>query len=253
MAHQTQSDASSSDAATGETALLLAALRRALRGAGWTQARLAVELGVGTATVKRWLHGRGLGVQMLARLSALAGTSLAGLAEDSRSVAQEEDHLTLAQEEALTQDTNLSTIFFLIVNGWPPSEATEGFHISPEVVERHVTRLERLALIDRLPGGRVRSRVSPAHAWQRAPMRRHFERNLKRLFFAIDYGDPATIFGAETVKLSPLGVARVRERIEAFRGELRAIEIEDRRTAALPAEWHAVLAVASSLRPTIGP
>ncbi|MGF7148183.1 transcriptional regulator with XRE-family HTH domain [Sphingomonas zeicaulis] len=251
--HATIPDAPSDDPATGETAALLAALRRALRGAGWTQSRLAAELGVGSATVKRWLHGRGLSLNTLGRLATLAGTSLAELTDESRLAAQENDHLTLAQEEALTQDPNISTIFFLIVKGWPLSEATEGFHIPPEVVERHVAKLERLALVDRLPGGRVRARLSPAHAWQRVPMRRHFERNLKQFFSSIDYADPQTIFGAETVKLSPLGVARMRERIEAFRADLRAIELDDRRTAALPGEWHAVLAVARSMKTLIGP
>lgn len=253
MDHPVIPEVTSDDPIPGEAGALLTALRRALRGAGWTQARLAAELEVGSATVKRWLHGRGLSFVTLSRLCALAGTSLAELADDSRVTSLENDHLTLAQEEALTQDSNLSSIFFLIVKGWPLSEATEGFHIPPETVERHVTRLERLALVDRLPGGRVRARLSPAHAWQRAPMRRHFERHLKQLFASIDYGDPETIFGAETVKLSPLGVARVRERIEAFRAELRAIELEDRRTAALPGEWYAVLAVARSLKPLIGP
>jgi len=253
MVHPAQSDSLADDPVTGEAGALLAALRRALRTAGWTQARLAGKLGVGTATVKRWLHGRGLSFITLSRLCALAGTSLAELADDSRVAAEENDHLTLAQEEALTEDANLSTIFFLIVKGWPLSEAIEGFHIPPETVERHVARLERLALIDRLPGGRVRARLSPAHAWQRAPMRRHFERHLKPFFSAIDYGDAETIYGAETVKLSPLGVARVRERIETFRAELRTIELDDRRAAVLPGEWYAVLAVARSMKPLIGP
>ncbi|WP_246152386.1 hypothetical protein [Sphingomonas montanisoli] len=44
----------------------------------------------------------------------------------------------------------------------------------------------------------------------------------------------------------------VRERIEAFRGDLRAIAVEDRRTATLPAEWYAVLAVARSMKPMLG-
>jgi transcriptional regulator with XRE-family HTH domain len=246
-------DVPADDPLDNEAGALLAALRRALRATGWTQARLTEELGVGSATVKRWLHGRGLSFHTLHRLCRLADTTLAELASDSRVNAQESDHLTLAQEEALTQDANLSTIFFLIVNGWPPSEATEAFHIPPDLVEQHVGRLVRLALIDRLPGGRVRARLSPSHAWQRAPMRRHFERHLKQLFATTDYGDPATIFGAETVKLSPLGVARVRELIETFRSDLRAIEQEDRRSAALPGEWHAVLAVARSMRPLIGP
>jgi len=241
------------DPAAHENGLLLAALRRALSAAGWTQARLADELGVGTATMKRWLHGRGLSFQTLGRLCALAGTNLSDLAENSRVMAQQQDRLTLAQEEALTRDSNLSTVFFLIVNGWPPSEAIEAFHIAEHEVETHVQRLERLALIDRLPGGRLRARLSPTHAWQRVPMRRHFERHLKPLFFTMDYGDPNTIFGAEMIKLSPLGVAQLRERIEAFRGEIRALETEDRRTSSLLGEWYAVLGVARSMAPLIKP
>ena len=237
------------DPSYAEMEQLLTKLRRMLRSVGWTQAALATELGVGSATVKRWLHGRGLTLQMLGRLCALAHTSFAELSDDSRSKAHGQDDLTLAQEEALTRDANLSTIFFLIVNGWPPSEAVEGFRIPAEVIERHVERLERLALVDRLPGGRVRAKLRPDHAWQRAPMRRHFEQHMKPMFFSIDYGDPETIFGAETLKLSPLGVAMLRERIEAFRGDLRAIATEDRRNATLPAEWYGVLAVARTMRP----
>ena len=237
------------DPSYAEMEQLLTKLRRMLRSVGWTQAALATELGVGSATVKRWLHGRGLTLQMLGRLCALAHTIFAELSDESRSKAHGQDDLTLAQEEALTRDANLSTIFFLIVNGWPPSEAVEGFRIPAEVIERHVERLERLALVDRLPGGRVRAKLRPDHAWQRAPMRRHFEQHMKPMFFSIDYGDPETIFGAETLKLSPLGVAMLRERIEAFRGDLRAIATEDRRNATLPAEWYGVLAVARTMRP----
>lgn len=253
MDHRKMPDDAANDTVDGDAAAMLGALRRALRAAGWTQAKLAEELQVGSATIKRWLHGRGLSFNTLAQLCRLADTTLGELADSSRTAEQEKDQLTLAQEEALTQDKDLSTIFFLIVNGWPPSEATEGFHIPPDTVERHVAKLERLALVDRLPGGRVRSRISPAHAWQRVPMRRHFERHLKQLFVTIDYSDPETIFGAETIKLSPLGAARVRESIERFRAELRAIAQDDRRTAALPGEWHCVLAVARSMRPLIRP
>ncbi|WP_246152388.1 helix-turn-helix domain-containing protein [Sphingomonas montanisoli] len=174
------------DPSVAEMEQMLAQLRRKLRGAGWTQAALANDLGVGPATIKRWLHGRGLTVQMLGRLCALAHTNLAELSDDSRDRTQAQGDLTLAQEEALTRDSNLSTIFFLIVNGWPPAEAVEAFHIPADVVDRHVERLERLALIDRLPGGRVRARLSPTHAWQRAPMRRHFERHMKPMFFSMD-------------------------------------------------------------------
>ena len=226
---------------------MLAALRRALRAGGWTQARLAETLGVGTATIKRWLHGRGLTLTTMERMCGIAGIGIADLIEDSRG--PDAGHLTLAQEEALGRDPALSNMFFLILNGWPPSEAVESFAVPPEEAEEQVNRLERLALIDRLPSGRLRARLDPAHVWQREPLRRHFDRQLKQHFFTLDYGSPETIFGAETVKLSPVGVARLRERIQTLRLELRAIEKQDRRTAALPGEWYAVLAVARPMKP----
>lgn len=220
-----------------------------MRSAGLTQADLAKKLDVGTATIKRWLHGRGLSLRTLSQLCALADTTLTELAEESAIPDRSSDKLTLAQEKALTASPELSTVFFIIITGWPVSEAQEGFGISPENILQHVDRLQRLALVDQLPGGRLRARLDPAHVWQREPMRRHFEQHMKHLFFELDYGDPETIFGAETLKLSPVGVARVAERIERFRGELREIAREDRRSSALPGEWHAVLAVACPVAP----
>lgn len=241
----------SSDPFGMEHELLLAALRRRLRSAGLTQVDVSQKLGVGTATVKRWLHGRGLGLRTLSQLCALADTTLTEIAEEAAVRDRSSDKLTLAQEKALTTSPELSTVFFIIVTGWPVSEAEEGFGIPPDHIAQHVERLERLALIDRLPGGRLRARLDPAHVWQREPMRRHFEQHMKHLFFNLDYGDPDTIFGVETVKLSPVGIARVAERIERFRAELREIAQMDRRTSALPGEWHAILAVASPVTPLI--
>ena len=240
----------SSDPFDMEHELLLAALRRRLRAAGLTQTDVAKRLEVGTATVKRWLHGRGLGLRTLSQLCALADTTLTEIAEEAAVRERSSDKLTLAQEKALTSSPDLSTIFFIIITGWPVSEAEEGFGVPADHIAQHVDRLERLALIDRLPGGRLRARLDPAHVWQREPMRRHFEQHMKHLFFSRNYGDPDTIFGVETVKLSPVGVARVAESIEQFRAELREIAHTDRRTSALPSEWHAILAVACPITPT---
>lgn len=234
-----------------ETADMLGALRRMLRAAGWTQGGIAEHLGVGGASVKRWLRGQGLSLHRMEQLCALAGCSISELAQHIGHDSREDISMTLAQEEALTADPGLSTLFFLLVSGWPAEEATLSFRISAEDVERHLERLHRLALIDRLPGGRIRARVASDHVWRRAPLRRHFDRIMKHHFFSMDYGDPQTIFGMETAKLSEIGVARLRESIERFRAEVRAISERDRLESRLPSEWHAVLAVARSMTPLI--
>jgi len=253
MDQQTTMNSSPDDITGEEGQAMLAALRRALKGAGWTQLKLAEEFGVASATMKRWLHGRGLSFQTLERLCRFADITIADLAQESHVAERERNQLTLAQEKALTEDSGLSTVFFLIVNDWPPSEATEYFNIPPDDVERHVKRLERLALVDRRPGGRVRARLDPAYVWRRAPMRRHFDRVMKPYFLSMDFGRADAVFGVETIKLSPLGLARLRERIEQFRTELRVMARQDRFGTVLPADWYAVLAVARPMKPVLFP
>ena len=244
-------DGSFDDPVGQETADMLGALRRLLRAAGWTQGGIAEHLGVGVASVKRWLRGQGLSLHRMEQLCVLAGCSISELAQHIGQGSREDITMTLAQEEALTADPGLSTLFFLLVAGWPPEEATHSFRISAEDVERHLERLHRLALIDRLPGRRIRARIAPDHVWRRAPLRPHFDRIMKHHFFAMDYGDPQTIFGMETAKLSEIGVARLRDSIERFRAEIRTISERDRLESRLPSEWYAVLAVARSMTPLI--
>jgi hypothetical protein len=152
-------------------------------------------------------------------------------------------HVTLAQEAALIESPLLSFLFFSIMNGWPPSDLHQDFGISTKKIEIMLDRLERLALIDRLPGGRFRSRVDRATMW-RGPMRRHFEQYTKPMFVEMDFSDPQALYAAETAKLSPAGVTRLQELMEQFRRDVQELTEDDRRHSLLPKRWHAILVVA---------
>jgi len=221
---------------------LLAALRTILRASGFGIRRIAERMGVSEATVKRWFQGQGLAVDRLEELCALAGTSFRELTElaiePPRELARQ---LTLAQEQALTASTLLSFLFFMILSGWPPRDLHDDFGVPMERIEAELQRLERLALIDRLPGGRVRSRIDRRVAWRRGPMRKHFEQHVKRQFMEIDFGDPTTLFASESAKLSAAGVARLEELFQRFRLDVQALADEDRRSSLLSRDWYMLL------------
>ena len=126
--------------------MLLSALRARLRANGWTARRLAAQLGVGEATVKRWLAGKGLTLDRLDALASLAETSLAELARlaerPGAGLAQE---LTLAQERALSSDGFLSFLFMVILGGYDWEEVARDFEIAPREMEAALIRLKRLA------------------------------------------------------------------------------------------------------------
>ena len=231
-----------------ESAAMLAALRRALRAAGWTAKRIAAQFSASEASAKRWLAGRGLTLARLDQLAALAGLTLGELAEaaghPARGLAQE---LTLAQEQALSEDSVLSLLFMVIVGGEPWEDFARDFDISGQAIEAALARLEKLALIDRLPGGRVRALLDRTALWRKAPLRERFETQMKRQFLEMDFADLSAVYASEVVKLSDAGAARLAEAIERHRRELHRLAEEDRRTSVLPRRWHAVLFAARPL------
>lgn len=224
------------------SALMLGELRKALRHHGWTARRIAAEFKIGEATAKRWLAGKGLTVDRLEGLAAIAGLSLAELARlaehPASGLAQE---LTLAQERALSSDIFLAFLFMTILGGTPPEEIARDFGVAEAAMDAALARLERLALIDRLPGGRIRPLVDRAIVWRKAPMRALFEAHMKPQFMAMDFAAEDAVYASEVVKLSARGAADLAEAIEAFRREVQALAERDRETSLLPAKWYGML------------
>lgn len=221
---------------------LLTELRRALRQHGWTARRLAGHFAIGEATAKRWLAGRGLTLDRLEALAELCGLSLADLtraAEQPASGLTQE--LTLAQERALSSDVFLSFLFMTLLGGNTPDEIAADFAVPAPVMELSLARLERLALIDRLPGGRVRSRIDRTIMWRKLPMRALFNERVKPQFLNMDFAADDAIYVSGVVKLSPRGAAELAEMLEQLRRDVQSLAERDRDHSLLPGKWYSML------------
>ena len=231
-----------------DSSRILHALRRALRNGGWTTRRIASHFGIGEATAKRWLAGRGLTLERLEALAALVDMSLAELTRSAerppQGLAQE---LTLAQEKALSSDIVLAFIFMTILGGTPPQELAADFGMPDRDLEAALTRLERLALIDRLTGGRVRPRIDRAIIWRKTPMRALFEAHMKQQFMDMDFAADDAVYASDVMKLSAQGAAQLAELIDRHRREAQALAERDREEAHLPGQWWGMLCAARVL------
>lgn len=232
--------------AQSRASTLLAALRQALKLRGWTIRKLASECGASEATIKRWLAGRGLTLDRLDALAALCNLTLAELVRDTERPAGYQE-LTLAQEKALSQDQFLSFLFMVILGGYDWEELARDFDLPPRQMEAALIRLERLALIDRLPGGRVRPLIDRAIIWRKSPMRTQFELHMKPQFMAMDFAADDAVYASEVIKLSARGAATLAELIEKHRRDVQALAERDRETSHLPRTWHAMLCASRPL------
>lgn len=223
-------------------------LRQHLRREGWTARRLAGHFAIGEATAKRWLSGRGLTLERLERLAALCGLTIADLAREAerppQGLAQE---LTLAQERALSADVFLSFLFMTILVGTSPDEVAADFAVPAHEMDAALSRLARLALIDRLASGRVRPLVDRAIVWRKTPMRALFEAQMKPQFLTMDFAAEDAVYASEIMKLSARGAALLAELIEKHRRDVQALAEADRHESHLPRRWHAMLCAARAL------
>ena len=217
-------------------------MREHLRLQGWTARRIASKFGIGEATAKRWLAGKGLTLDKLDALAALCDLTLGELARETERpdphLAQE---LTLAQERALTADIFLSFLFMTLLAGYRPEEIAMDFHVPRDEMDRALARLERLALIDRLPGERVRPLIDREIVWRKTPMRELFEQHMKPQFLAMDFAATDAVYGSEVMKLSDQGAAALAEMIEQHRRDVQALAERDHDEAKLPGKWYGML------------
>ena len=233
---------------SGDSAALIATLRQHLRLQGWTARRIAGHFAIGEATAKRWLAGKGLALDKLDELAGLCGLTLAELARETErpmpGLAQE---LTLAQEKALSSDIFIAFLFMTILGGNSPDEIARDFSVPAHDMDAALMRLERLALIDRLPGGRVRPLIDRAIVWRKTPMRALFETYMKPQSLAMDFVGEEAVYASEVMKLSTQGAATLAEAIEKHRRDIRALAELDREMTHLPRRWYGMLCAARPL------
>jgi transcriptional regulator with XRE-family HTH domain len=226
--------------------LLMDNLKLHLKAQGLRQRDIADRLGVGLATVKRWLAGDGLTTRRLEDLCDLAKIELFELVEmTARGHSGKAERFTPSQERALGKDPRLFFIFFSLLNGWPPEECERELRISSQTMQAQLQMLVRLGLIDVLSGGRIRVLTTRMVSWRKdGPVAKHFE--ARQSFVDVENAEDALTM-SDFVRLTETAVVQVRRLTEELRREIHRIAQVDRHDPDLERTWYGVLFFARPL------
>ena len=155
---------------------LVLALKCELKARGMTYQQLGAAIGLSEASVKRLFASRRFTLERLLEVSHLLGFSLAELAQQASAQQQRLHLLSEAQETELVSDIRLLLVAVLVLNQWPIPDIVASYQLSaPEVIQQ-LARLDRLRLIELLPGNRVRLNVARDFDWRvDGPIRRFFQ------------------------------------------------------------------------------
>ena len=167
-----------------QTPLLITALKRALKNHGKTYQDVASHLEISEASVKRMFSTNSFTLQRLESVCHFINLDLIELAKQAEETQNRISHLTEEQEKKLVSDTELMLVAVCVRNQWQFDDIVKNYTITESECIKHLATLDKLKLIELLPGNRVKLLIRPDFRWLPAgPIERFYRENIQREFF----------------------------------------------------------------------
>lgn len=212
-----------------QSVYLVEALKRVLKERGMTYADVAGALGISHASVRRIFAQRSFSLARIDEICELVGVdflALARMAGDMRPAMP--TTLTDAQEQALVDDPLALFCFHLATDGWTVERIERDYAIDQTLLIPALMKLERIGLIQLLPGNVMRLMTARSISWRRGgPMRRFFDRRVKEEFLQYDFSAKGSIWEFEIGELSDASRILLERRLASLFREVRDLIARD--------------------------
>jgi transcriptional regulator with XRE-family HTH domain len=156
---------SKSDTVSTEIVQLVATIKRELKAQGLTYKEVGRALKLSEASVKRVFASERFTVARLAQVSQLLGMTLAELLQESTSSLPPLDILSREQEAQLVSDDKLLLVAVCSLNHWSLADITSVYAIPKQEAVKRLRILDRMGIIELLPGDRIRRRAKRDFDW----------------------------------------------------------------------------------------
>jgi len=167
-----------------QTAQLIDTLKHSLKAQHKTYQHVADKLGLSLASVKRLFSEKNLSLQRLDQICQILDMEISDLVQRMNAQQRQLNHLTEEQETEIAADPLLLLITVCVLNRWRMEDILTFYHIPETQCIQVLAKLDRLKLIELLPGNRIKLLVSANFAWlENGPIQRFFHAKVESEFF----------------------------------------------------------------------
>jgi len=167
-----------------QTHQLIDTLKYALRAHKKTYADVAQVLELSEASVKRLFADKNLSLLRLEQVCQLLNMEISDLVQLMNQRVCRVSQLTYEQEDEIAGDRVLLLVTVCALNRWTLEEMLAHFKITQPEAIRCLARLDRLRIIELLPGNRIKLLISPNFHWiESGPIQQLFHGHLQEDFF----------------------------------------------------------------------
>ena len=164
---------------------MIQALKQALKERRVSYDQVSAHLGLSLSSVKRLFSTGGFTLERLEKVCDLADVDLLELARRADALRLNVASLTEEQERELIADPVLLLVGICVLNRWSFERIVDRYQISETRLIQLLARLDRMGLIELLPGNRIKLRVARNFAWlPNGPIHRYFVENVQGAFLS---------------------------------------------------------------------
>lgn len=166
-----------------QTAELVKTLKTALKSHQLTYSEVARRLDMSEANVKRLFITKRFTLERLEQVCQLMQMELTDLFQLYQESRQKISQLTLEQEKELIADEKLLLVAVSVRNHLTFNEIISNYLISETECIRCLAKLDKLMIIDLLPGNRIKLRIDEDFHWiQNGPIEDFFQKKIQKQF-----------------------------------------------------------------------
>ncbi|MBS1156813.1 MAG: transcriptional regulator [Proteobacteria bacterium] len=203
-----------------EVALLIAEIKRELKSQGITYRDVAQALHMSEPSIKRVFASKRLTVERLVQLCELLGFSLAELAQQAQTTVPKLSTLSLAQEQQLVSNPQLLLVAVCVLNHWTLVDIVRVYAFSEVECLRYLLVLDRLGLIQLMPGNRIRLAVARNFDWiANGPIQRYFREKCQREFLDNPFSGATENLSFDHGMLTPAAQAEIQQELGRLRNK----------------------------------
>jgi DNA-binding Xre family transcriptional regulator len=236
-------------AVTGEAARIVANLKGTMKTRAITYKDLAGRINLSEGSVKRIFSLSSLSLARLEQICRAIDVSIQEIMRASAESGEPSESVSLDQECALAADPHLLACYYLIANGRTGPEICEELGAEEMKVRRWMVKLHAIGLVELRSKMCAQARTSSSIAWrQDGPMRRLYERELRKEYLQTSFRAPHEAMHFRTAEMSEASCRVLLRKLERLAVEFRDLAEWDR---PLPSSEKRNMSVLLAARPWV--
>jgi len=203
-----------------ETQQLVATLKKQLKACGMTYAQVAKKLCKSEATVKRLFSQQGLSLQTFEDICHLIGLDVMEIARLADAGHGGVQCLSEDQEIELVRHPRRLLIAVCALNQWSFERIVSTYRMQREECLRYLLELDKLGLIDLMPGDRVKLKVARDFQWiPDGPIQTFFRKHIQTDFLTTKFTQTSEYLRFQHAMLTPEANERFQQKLQKLVAE----------------------------------